>query len=210
VPKSASELYRPKDGRLLANSVPNFADRGCHVVSVTAYSRPPRPDRSSDRVNYIPASSVSNSAWPACSAPRWFGQGSRCSWSGTLRPEAKPKCRPSWAESSQTRPVREPACQSGCSAYPIVNACILRGSRTTRTCESKHANSSEVKLPSACSFIVDGLMFSCRCSTLFVSAYMAIFRCVWIFFSFIIPKGICFAAFVARGYTTQFLICAVG
>jgi hypothetical protein len=37
--------------------------------------------------------------------------------------------------------------------------------------------SFEVKLPSACSFIVDGLTFSCRCSTLHVSAYMAIFRC---------------------------------
>jgi hypothetical protein len=36
----------------------------------------------------------------------------------------------------------------------------------------------EVMLPSACSFIVDGLTFSCRCSTLHVSAYMAIFRCV--------------------------------
>jgi hypothetical protein len=36
-------------------------------------------------------------------------------------------------------------------------------------------------LPSACSFIVDGLTFSCRCSTLHVSAYMAIFRCVWCF-----------------------------
>jgi hypothetical protein len=36
-------------------------------------------------------------------------------------------------------------------------------------------------LPPACSFIVDGLTFSCRCSTLHVSAYMAIFRCVWCF-----------------------------
>jgi hypothetical protein len=36
----------------------------------------------------------------------------------------------------------------------------------------------EVMLPSACSFIVDGLTFSCRCSTLHVSAYMAIFKCV--------------------------------
>jgi hypothetical protein len=36
----------------------------------------------------------------------------------------------------------------------------------------------EVKLLSACSFIVGGLTFSCRCSTLHVSAYMAIFKCV--------------------------------
>jgi hypothetical protein len=32
---SASELYRPSDRRLLAKLVPTFADRGCHVVSVT-------------------------------------------------------------------------------------------------------------------------------------------------------------------------------
>jgi hypothetical protein len=36
--------------------------------------------------------------------------------------------------------------------------------------------SFEVMMPSACSFIVDGLTFSCRCSALHVSAYMAIFR----------------------------------
>jgi hypothetical protein len=30
-----SELYRPSDRRLLAKLVPTFADRGCHVVSVT-------------------------------------------------------------------------------------------------------------------------------------------------------------------------------
>jgi hypothetical protein len=30
-------------------------------------------------------------------------------------------------------------------------------------------------LPSACSFIVDGLTFSCRCTTLHISAYMVIF-----------------------------------
>jgi hypothetical protein len=41
--------------------------------------------------------------------------------------------------------------------------------------------SFEVMLPSACSFIVDGLTFSCRSSTLHVWAYMAIFRCVWCF-----------------------------
>jgi hypothetical protein len=34
-PESVSELYRPSDRRLLAKSVPTFADRGCHVVSVT-------------------------------------------------------------------------------------------------------------------------------------------------------------------------------
>jgi hypothetical protein len=34
-PESASELYRPRDRRLLAKLVPTFADRGCHVVSVT-------------------------------------------------------------------------------------------------------------------------------------------------------------------------------
>jgi hypothetical protein len=31
----ASELYRPSDHRFLAKLVPTFADRGCHVVSVT-------------------------------------------------------------------------------------------------------------------------------------------------------------------------------
>jgi hypothetical protein len=34
-PQSASELYRPSDRRLLAKLVPTFADRRCHVVSVT-------------------------------------------------------------------------------------------------------------------------------------------------------------------------------
>jgi hypothetical protein len=34
-PESASELYRPSDRRLLAKSVPTFADRGCYVLSVT-------------------------------------------------------------------------------------------------------------------------------------------------------------------------------
>jgi hypothetical protein len=33
--ESASELYRPSDRRLLAKWLPTFADRGCHVVSVT-------------------------------------------------------------------------------------------------------------------------------------------------------------------------------
>jgi hypothetical protein len=34
-PYSASELYRASDRRLSAKLVPAFADRGCHVVSVT-------------------------------------------------------------------------------------------------------------------------------------------------------------------------------
>jgi hypothetical protein len=34
-PESASELHRPSDRRLSAKLVPIFADRGCHVVSVT-------------------------------------------------------------------------------------------------------------------------------------------------------------------------------
>jgi hypothetical protein len=34
-PESAIELYRPNDRRLSAKLVPTFADRGCHVVSVT-------------------------------------------------------------------------------------------------------------------------------------------------------------------------------
>jgi hypothetical protein len=34
-PESASELYRSSDSRLSAKLVPTFADRGCHVVSVT-------------------------------------------------------------------------------------------------------------------------------------------------------------------------------
>jgi hypothetical protein len=33
--KSASELYRPSDHRLLAKLMPTFADRGCYVVNVT-------------------------------------------------------------------------------------------------------------------------------------------------------------------------------
>jgi hypothetical protein len=33
--ESASELYRPSDRRLSAKRLPNCADRGCHVVSVT-------------------------------------------------------------------------------------------------------------------------------------------------------------------------------
>jgi hypothetical protein len=34
-PESVSELHRPSDRRFSANLVPTFADRGCHVVSVT-------------------------------------------------------------------------------------------------------------------------------------------------------------------------------
>jgi hypothetical protein len=34
-PESESELYRPSDRSLLAKLVPTFADRGCHVVSMT-------------------------------------------------------------------------------------------------------------------------------------------------------------------------------
>jgi hypothetical protein len=33
--ESESELYRPSDRRLSAKSLPTFADKGCHVVSVT-------------------------------------------------------------------------------------------------------------------------------------------------------------------------------
>jgi hypothetical protein len=33
--ESASELYRPSDRHLSAKGLPTFADRGCHVVSVT-------------------------------------------------------------------------------------------------------------------------------------------------------------------------------
>jgi hypothetical protein len=34
-PESASELYRQSDRRLSTKLVPNFADRGCRVVSAT-------------------------------------------------------------------------------------------------------------------------------------------------------------------------------
>jgi hypothetical protein len=34
-PESTSELYQPSDRRLSAKLMPTFADRGCHVVSVT-------------------------------------------------------------------------------------------------------------------------------------------------------------------------------
>jgi hypothetical protein len=33
--ESASEVYRPSDRRLSAKWLPTFADKGCHVVSVT-------------------------------------------------------------------------------------------------------------------------------------------------------------------------------
>jgi hypothetical protein len=35
LPEFASELYRPSDRRLSAKLVSTFADRACHVVSVT-------------------------------------------------------------------------------------------------------------------------------------------------------------------------------
>jgi hypothetical protein len=39
-PESASELYRPNDRHLTAKLVPTFAERGCHVVSMTdTYNR---------------------------------------------------------------------------------------------------------------------------------------------------------------------------
>jgi hypothetical protein len=57
-------------------------------------------------------------------------------------------------------------------------------------------------LPSACSFVVDGLTFSCRCSTLRVSAYMAIFRCVCFTFIFLKESAsLILLPFFARGYT---------
>jgi hypothetical protein len=34
-PESESELYQSSDRRLLAKLVPTFANKGCHVVSVT-------------------------------------------------------------------------------------------------------------------------------------------------------------------------------
>jgi hypothetical protein len=38
--ESASELYRPSDRRLSAKWLPTFADKGCHMVSMTdPYSR---------------------------------------------------------------------------------------------------------------------------------------------------------------------------
>jgi hypothetical protein len=46
--ESMSELYRPSDSSLSAKLVPTFADRGCHVISVTdpydPYSRLSRPE----------------------------------------------------------------------------------------------------------------------------------------------------------------------
>jgi hypothetical protein len=39
-PESSSELYRPCDPHLSAKLMPTFADRGCHVVSVTDLLRP--------------------------------------------------------------------------------------------------------------------------------------------------------------------------
>jgi CBS-domain-containing membrane protein len=40
VAESASKLYRPSDLHLSAKLVPTFANRGCHMVSVTdSYGR---------------------------------------------------------------------------------------------------------------------------------------------------------------------------
>jgi hypothetical protein len=40
--ESASELYRPSDRRLSVKGLPTFADKGCHVISVTGpYGRIP-------------------------------------------------------------------------------------------------------------------------------------------------------------------------
>jgi hypothetical protein len=36
-PESASELHRPRDRCLSAKFVSTYADRGCHVVSVTDF-----------------------------------------------------------------------------------------------------------------------------------------------------------------------------
>jgi hypothetical protein len=61
------------------------------------------------------------------------------------------------------------------------NSCSLKKKQLT-SIEQRNGIGFEVMLPSACSFIVDVschcLIFSCRCSTLHVSVYMAIFRCV--------------------------------
>jgi hypothetical protein len=45
--ESASELYRPSDRRLSAKWLPTFADRGCHVVSVTGKKKLPHTVSSS-------------------------------------------------------------------------------------------------------------------------------------------------------------------
>jgi hypothetical protein len=66
-------------------------------------------------------------------------------------------------------------------------------------------------LPSACRFIVmfHCLTFSCRCSTLHVSAYKAIFRYVWCFtFIFLKESASLFLLnFLVRGYTLHVSIC---
>jgi hypothetical protein len=54
--ESASKLYRPSDRRLLAKLVPTFADKGCHMISVTSlrpYSRFSR----SEPLLFLPSSS---------------------------------------------------------------------------------------------------------------------------------------------------------
>jgi hypothetical protein len=86
---------------------------------------------------------------------------------------------------------------------PSVMLVALVQRRSKQNCRS-----FEVKLPSACSFIVDGLASCFRCSH-----YM--FQPTWpssgvYDILLFIPEGICFAAFVAFvacSYTMQFLIC---
>jgi hypothetical protein len=54
--ESASELYRPSDRRLSVKWLPTFADRGCHMVSVTDPSgrttRPQRRSRQKSKSHY--------------------------------------------------------------------------------------------------------------------------------------------------------------
>jgi hypothetical protein len=57
--------------------------------------------------------------------------------------------------------------------------------------------------------MVHCLAFSCRCSTLHVSAYMAIFKCVWCS-TFIFLKesaSLLLLPFLARGYAMHVFIC---
>jgi hypothetical protein len=54
------------------------------------------------------------------------------------------------------------------------------------------------------------LTFSCHCSTLHVSAYMAIFRCVCFTFIFLKESAsLLLLPFLVRGYTIHVLICVV-
>jgi hypothetical protein len=77
-PESASELYRPCDRRLLENLVSTFADRGCHVVSVTyAYGR---NLGFLDRSRYFFLSSSSSIVLTRLSGPRSRPPISQKSW----------------------------------------------------------------------------------------------------------------------------------